>query len=274
VAIFALPIHVSVQNGVSQEYTTSVKSWSEEFWNSLGKMWKVYPTRPVYMMIAKGNFGPEMGFTISYPDSFRVVIDLNFPSQTRATVAHELMHVFQFAWIKRNKRLMPLWVMEGLATWYGGKEGTYSSPLGENPFLFWSVDPVKLTKYPETEEAKGEYYAEVYALFNAMDKKCDFEKSLPSILDSVANGKSWKESLSEALNENFDDFYSEWRRSNLIFISLKFASFWGIWTGLPLLLIILFFFKRSKRKNKELQEDDLEELEEKYGKDYWKGGKG
>ncbi len=262
---------MSVQNGISQEYALSVKSWSEEFWNSLGKMWGVYPTRPVYMMLAKGNFGPEMGFTISYPDSFRVLVDLNFPSQTRATVAHELMHVFQFAWMKRYKRLMPLWVIEGLATWYGGKEGTYTSPLGANPFLFWSVDPMKYKKYPQTQEAKGEYYSEVYALFNALDEKCNLEKNFPRILSYVREGKSWKESFSEVLGENFDDFYSRWRRDNLIFISLKFSSFWGIWIGLPMLLIVLFFIKRAK-KNKENAEDDLKELEELYGKDYWKGG--
>ncbi len=276
ITAFSLPIYISVQNGISEEYTINVKSWSEEFWDSLIKMWGVYPTRPIYMMIAKGNFGPEMGFTVSYPDSFRILVDLDFPSQTRATVAHELMHVFQFAWIKRYHHLMPLWVMEGLATWYGGKEGTYISPLGENPFLFWSVDPTKYTKYPDNEEAKGEYYAEVYALFNAMDEKCDFEKNLPTILNDVRNGKNWEESFSDVLGENFDEFYSKWRRENLFFISLKFASFWGIWIGLPLVLIVLFFFKRAKKKNREVYEDnmeDLEELEKTYGKDYWKGGK-
>ncbi len=270
--VFSIPVYVSTQNGINNEYVVSVKSWNEEFWNSLGRMWGVFPTRPTYMMIAKGNFGPEMGFTVSYPDSFRVLVEIRYPlSQTRATVAHELMHVFQFAWIKRYRHLMPLWVMEGLATWYGGKNGTYISPLGDNPFLFWSVDVLKYKSYPKGEESKGEYYSEVYALFNAIDEKVNLEENFPKFVSYAEEGDSWQDALSKMLGENFNDFYSRWRKENLLLVSLKFASFWGIWIGMPLLLLVIFFIRHFKMKDDSTPPDDVEKLEKSYGKEYWKG---
>ena len=160
--------------------------------------------------------------------------------------------------------------MEGLATWYGGKKGTYISPLGDNPFLFWSVDILKYKSYPKSEEAKGEYYSEVYALFNAIDAKIDLAKNFQKILYYTEKGKSWQNALSKVLGENFNEFYSQWRKENLLLISLKFASFWGIWMGMPLFLLVIFFVKRSKNDDN-ISQDDVEKLEKSYGKEYWKG---
>ncbi len=269
-SIKALPIHISLQNGVNENYAISVEEWCNESWESLGKMFGLFPTRPVYLMVAKGDFGPERGFAVSYPDSFRVLVELDFPPQLHATVSHEMMHVFQFAWMKRYKKMMPLWVMEGLATWYGGKNGTYVSPLGSDPFLFWNVDVLTYSTYPSNTAARGEYYSEVYSLFNAIDAKCSLERSLKKILNDVKSGATWQKAFSKAMGENFHTFYNDWRKKNLLLISLKFASFWGIWTGLPILLLVLFFLKKGKEK-RENAEDDITKLEDVYGKDYWKG---
>jgi len=274
VSAFSIPVYVSVQNGVNASYATEVRVWNDEFWDSLGRMWGLFPTRPVYMMIAKGKFGPEMGFTISYPDSFRVLIEINYPiSEMRATVAHELMHVFQFAWIKRYRKMMPLWIMEGLATWYGGKEGTYTSPIGGNPFLFWSVDVLKYREYPSTEESKGEYYSEVYALFNAINERTDLEKKLPILLNDVRKGDTWQEAFSNILGENFNEFYNRWRKHILLVVIVKFASFWALWMGLPIFLLVILFIKYFHHRgidDVKIADNDVENLEKLYGKDYWK----
>ena len=274
VSAFSIPIYVSVQNGVSVDYIGEISSWNEEFWDSLGGMWELFPTRPVYMMIAKGNFGAEMGLTVSYPDSFRVLIEIRYPiSEMRATVAHELMHVFQFAWMKRYRKMMPLWVMEGLATWYGGEKGTYLSPIGSNPFLFWSVNVLKYREYPAGQEAMGEYYSEVYALFNAINAKVNLNKNLPVLLKDVRNGDTWQEAFSDVLGESFDKFYDQWREHILFIVIVKFASFWALWIGLPLILIVFFlirYIKRYSTNGANTINDGIENLEELYGKDYWK----
>ncbi len=274
VGIFAIPVYVSAQNGVNSGYVKDVDNWSFEFWNSLYEMWKVTPSRPVYMMIAQGNFGPEMGFTVSYPDSFRVLVDVEFPmSEMRGVVAHELMHVFQFAWIRQNQKPMPLWVMEGLATWYGGKMGTYSSSLGSNPFLFWNVNVLKYEKYPVGQQALEEYYGEVYSLFNTINAKADLEKNFQVLLSDVKKTGSWEDALSMVMGENFDTFYSNWRKNGLLSVSLTFMSFWGIWIGLPILLALIVIV-RQIRRFKPIEDrqtaDDLDGLEEIYGKEYWK----
>lgn len=274
VSVFSIPIYVSTQSGVNVGYVNEVRAWNEEFWDSLGLMWKLFPTRPVYMMIAKGKFGPEMGFTVSYPDSFRILIEIRYPlSEMRATVAHELMHVFQFAWIKRYKKMMPLWVMEGLATWYGGEKGTYISPIGGNPFLFWSVDVLKYREYPQNEQSKEEYYSEVYALFNAINERVNLERKLPILLDDVKNGDSWQNAFSNILGENFNKFYSQWRKHMLLIVIMKFASFWALWMGLPIILVVVVFIRYLRHHNIDTvkpPKDNIKDLEELYGKDYWK----
>ncbi len=261
---------------MNTEIIPEVNQWNQEFWDSLGEIWGVYPTKPVYMIITKDNFGPEMGFTSPYSNYFEVMVNLRYPlSETRGIIAHELMHVFQFSWMEKYGRTMPLWIMEGLATWYGGKMGYYPSSLGYNPFLFQSVDPLKYENYPNSDLKLEEYYAEVYALFTSIDKKVNLQSALPGILQNVKNGQTWEEAFSKVLGENFDMFYSNWRKEIFIYTLLGLIGIWGIWISLPAFLISVFLvnFLRSPRAEVDnIDENEIEKLEKLYGKEYWKDG--
>jgi len=260
-------IYILNQSG-NKEIVNQVNSWDNEFLPDLEKMWGVYPQKPIYMVITNANLGLEMGNAADYPTFFQVTITMRYPiSEIKGTVAHELMHVFQFSWMDKYGKQMPLWVMEGLATWYGGKMGFYPSSLNYNPFLFKSVNPLEYKDYPINTEDLEEYYAEVYALFLEMAKKIDFEKSLPKILENVEITSNWKTAFSESLGESFDLFYSKWRSSTFYYLFFYLIVLWGIWIFVPIFLLYIFLknFFHPRKEN----DDDIKRLEDIYGKSYW-----
>ncbi|GEM_PF-1459310 len=262
-------VYILNQSG-NKEINDQVNSWNTEFMLSLEKMWGIYPQKPIYMIITSANLGLEMGNATDYPTFFQVTIAMRSPlSEVKGTVAHELMHVFQFSWMEKYGKQMPLWVMEGLATWYGGKMGFYPASLDYNPFLFQSVNPLEYKDYPTDTTDLEEYYAEVHSLFVEMNKKIDFEKSLPKILQNVEITSNWKTAFSESLGEKFDLFYSKWRSSTFYYLLFNLIAFWGIWICIPIFFIYIFlknFFYPKKREN---DDDDTKRLEDIYGKDYW-----
>lgn len=170
--------------------------------------------------------------------------------------------------MERYGKQMPLWVMEGLATWYGGEMGFYPASLNYNPFLFQSVNPLDYENYPSNTTNLQEYYAEVYALFLEMNKKINFERSLPQILESVRLNSDWKTAFSESLGENFDLFYSNWRNSTFYYLVFDFIVFWGIWIFVPIFLLYIFL-KNFFHTNREENDDEIKHLEDIYGKAYW-----
>lgn len=265
-------LYVLNQTGNGQ-IVNEVNSWNEEFFPSLEKMWKVYPQKPIYVIVTNDDLGLEMGNATDYPGFFRITITMRYPlSETKGTFAHELMHVFQFSWMEKTGKQIPLWVMEGLATWYGGKMGFYPSSLNYNPFLFQSVNPVDYTDYPSDSLSLQEYYAEVYSLFLEMNKKINFESTLPLILDNVELNSNWETAFSGVLGENFDLFYSKWRESTFYYLTLDFIIFWGIWIALPVFLFYVFltkYFHTDKKENIE----ETKQLENIYGKEYWNSEK-
>jgi hypothetical protein len=273
-AAFAIPINVSIQSGVNQKIVPEINAWNQKFLDTLGKMWGVYPVKPIDMIVTYANFGPEMGFTSPQPNSFEVMVNLRYPlPETKGIVAHELMHVFQFTWMNKYNKTMPLWVMEGLATWFGGKEGIYPSSIGYDPFLFQSVDPLKYENYPLNDDRLGEYYAEVYALFNAIDKKVNLQKSLPTVIQSVKDGSTWNEAFSAILNENFDTFYSNWRKTTFDYSLMGLIGIWGLWMLLPAFLFLIFLINVFRIRKVSFEgEENIEALEALYGKEYWKDG--
>ncbi len=261
-------VYILNQSG-NKEITDRVNGWDNEFLPSLEKMWGIYPQKPIYMIITNENLGLEMGNATDYPTFFQVTVTMRYPlSEIKGTVAHELMHVFQFSWMERYGKQMPLWVMEGLATWYGGEMGFYPASLNYNPFLFQSVNPLDYENYPSDTIDLQEYYAEVYALFLEMNKKINFESALPQILESVRLNSNWKTAFSESLGENFDLFYSNWRNSTFHYLVFDFIVFWGIWIFVPIFLIYIFL-KNFFHTNREENDDEIKRLEDIYGKAYW-----
>lgn len=261
-------VYILNQSG-NKEITDQVNSWNKEFMPSLEKMWGVRPQKPIYVIVTNDNLGLEMGNATDYPGFFRITLKMRYPlSETKGTFAHELMHVFQFSWMEKTGEKMPLWVMEGLATWYGGKMGFYPSSLNYNPFLFQSVDPVNYTDYPSNTSSLQEYYAEVHSLFLEMNKRINFESSLPSILQNVELTSDWETAFSGVLGENFDLFYSNWRKSTFYYLILDFIAFWGIWIALPIFLFYVFL-KNYFHNGKEEDVEETKRLENIYGKDYW-----
>ena len=150
-------VYILNQSG-NKEITNQVNGWDNEFLPSLEKMWGLYPQKPIYMIITNENLGLEMGNATDYPTFFQVTVTMRYPlSETKGTVAHELMH--------------------------GVKMGCYPASLNYNPFLFQSVNPLDYENYPSNTTNLQEYYAEVYALFLEMNKKINLESALPQILE-------------------------------------------------------------------------------------------
>lgn len=261
-SVFPVRIFVEISDNslISEKL---IQRWAQEDYRRLKDLWRFDLSFPVYITIEKpsNKWGGKSFLSVS---SYNIVLSSS-SERIRKTLTHEMMHLFNFEWDLRNNEKTPLWIVEGIACWWESTINEQKRAI--TPLIALNrdmLDVVNVEEYPHGEKLLA-FYSAVEDLFFKIDKTVDLKKNL-LVLFNTAKDIGWERALSSTLRTDFSQFYRRWEFEVFLISLLKLFYYNVPWLIIIILLILIVFIRSRLHKN---ANDDLSELEEIYGRNYW-----
>lgn len=187
-------------------------------------------------------------------------------------IKHEMMHVFTFDWMWRIQKegvypKCPLWVMEGLAVWYEARK-YYETAIEILPWIVKKeVELLTVEEYP-TGDSHYRFYELLSDFFIFLDGRVDLQEHFSEILQRFGESEDWFAAFSFNANESFISLFNEWKGNRIFYTWVVFLTDIFFW-GMPLLFVFGVGILILRKKATRIDSFDPE-LENLYGKEYWK----
>ncbi len=257
-------------NKAAEEILKSIPSIREELQLKLG----LNSDFPVVILLYKNsrNFrktvNSDMISAFAIPERRLIVIDysktLLHPLETKLIVMHEMCHLILGQHIPRSN--LPKWLNEGISQWISGGASEIISPASLNilkrAFISGNTLPfVRLFKtFPSDRNSFILSYEQSKSIVEYIEETYG-KGSVQRIIDRLASGTVFNETIEEELSIDFTTLEREWKEKMIMrYTWITYLSnniYWILFVAGALLTIVAFI--RLRKRIRDYKDDDEED---------------